>query len=267
MDHAPPAPRPHLALAPAMLVALGMIMSTDVLKTAPTVAQNVAPGLFVWLWIGGGLVSLVGALCYVEMACAFPDAGGEYSFLSRAWGPRVGALYAWSRFAVLHTGWIALMAHLLADYASALVPMDAAMRTVFALMVVALLALINCAHVRIGFLTQALMVALVALGFAAVIAAGFVAAPAHAQTLAIPAGDRQIGGDRGGVCRAARDGRPARPARRTTAPGCRADLCLSRVWRMERYCHAVGRASGRAARHGDRHRGGDRVVDGAVHRA
>ncbi|WP_028639978.1 APC family permease [Novosphingobium acidiphilum] len=193
MDHAPPAPRPHLALAPAMLVALGMIMSTDVLKTAPTVAQNVAPGLFVWLWIGGGLVSLVGALCYVEMACAFPDAGGEYSFLSRAWGPRVGALYAWSRFAVLHTGWIALMAHLLADYASALVPMDAAMRTVFALMVVALLALINCAHVRIGFLTQALMVALVALGFAAVIAAGFVAAPAHAQTLAIPAGDRQIG--------------------------------------------------------------------------
>jgi amino acid transporter len=69
-----------------------------------------------------GLVSLIGALSYVEMACAFPDAGGEYSFLTRAWGSRVGALYAWSRFAVMHTGWIALMAHLLADYVSALVP-------------------------------------------------------------------------------------------------------------------------------------------------
>ena len=176
-----------------MLVALGMIMSTDVLKTAPTVAQNVAPAMFVWLWIGGGLVSLAGALCYVEMACAFPDAGGEYSFLARAWGPRVGALYAWSRFAVLHTGWIALMAHLLADYASALVPMDGGMRTVFALAVVALLAVINCVHVRIGFLTQALMVALVALGFAAVIVAGFVAAPATTGQVALPGGDRHIG--------------------------------------------------------------------------
>jgi amino acid transporter len=176
-----------------MLVALGMIMSTDVLKTAPTVAQNVAPGQFVWLWIGGGLVSLVGALCYVEMACAFPDAGGEYSFLARAWGPRVAALYAWSRFAVLHTGWIALMAHLLADYAAALVPMAAAMRTVFALIVVALLALINCLPVRIGFRAQALMVALVALGFAAVVAAGFVAAPASAGPVAMPGSARQIG--------------------------------------------------------------------------
>jgi len=177
MDTASSAPRPHLGLIPATLVALGMIMSTDSLKTAPTVALNVAPGLFVWLWIGGGLISLVGALCYVEMACAFPDAGGEFHFLTRAWGRRMGALYAWSRFAVMHTGWIALMAHLLADYAAAIVPMGPALRTVFALGVVALLALINCIHVRVGFLTQALLVALVALGFAAVILAGFVAVP------------------------------------------------------------------------------------------
>ena len=96
MDPASPAPRPHLALIPAMLVALGMILSTDVLKTAPTVALHVAPGQFVWLWVAGGLASAVGALCYVEMACAFPDAGGEYHFLTRAWGPRMGALYALS---------------------------------------------------------------------------------------------------------------------------------------------------------------------------
>ncbi len=178
-------------MIPATLVALGMIMSTDSLKTAPTVAMNVAPGLFVWVWIGGGLVSLVGALCYVEMACAFPDAGGEFHFLTRAWGPRMGALYAWSRFAVMHTGWIALMAHLLADYAAAIVPMGDTLRTLFALGVVALLAAINCIHVRVGFLTQAALVAMVALGFAAVIAAGFaVAAPPPTPS---PAGTRQLG--------------------------------------------------------------------------
>ena len=191
MDTASPAPRPHLGLIPATLVALGMIMSTDSLKTAPTVAMNVAPGQFVWLWIGGGLVSLVGALCYVEMACAFPDAGGEFHFLTRAWGPRMGALYAWSRFAVMHTGWIALMSHLLADYAAAIVPMGQGLRTVFALGVVAVLALINCIHVRVGFLTQALLVALVALGFAAVIVAGFAVSPPAPTP--VPAVDRHLG--------------------------------------------------------------------------
>jgi basic amino acid/polyamine antiporter, APA family len=172
-------PRPHLGLFPATLIALGMIMSTDSLKTAPTVALNVAPQHFVWLWVAGGLISLVGALSYVEMACAFPDAGGEYSFLARAWGPRIGALYAWSRFAVMHTGWVALMAHLLADYAGAIVPLGPVAHTLLALGVVAVLGAINCIHVRLGFLTQALLVVLVAAGFAAVILAGFAMPPAR----------------------------------------------------------------------------------------
>ena len=177
-------PAPHISLPTGLLVALGMVMSTDSLKTAPTVALNVGPGQFLWLWIAGGLITLVGTLSYVEMACAFPDAGGEYSFLARAWGPRVGALYAWSRFAVLHTGWIALMAHLLADYASAIVPMGPAERTLFALAIVAALALVNCIHVRLGFLTQALLVAAVALGFAAVTLAGFITAPVPGAAVA-----------------------------------------------------------------------------------
>jgi amino acid transporter len=185
------APRPHLGLAPATLIALGMIMSTDVLKTAPTVALNVAPAQFLGLWVAGGLATVVGALSYVEMACAFPDAGGEYSFLTRAWGPRIGALYAWSRFAVMHTGWVALMAHLLADYAGAVVPMGPVVHTLFALTVVALLTAINCIHVRLGFLTQAVLVGLVALGFAAVIAAGFIALPGAAAP--VPPAPQHLG--------------------------------------------------------------------------
>ena len=155
-----------------MLVALGMVMSTDSLKTAPTVAANAPGGHVLLLWVAGALVTMVGALCYVEMAAAFPDSGGEYSFLRRAWGGRLAALYAWSRFAIMHTGWIALMAHLLADYASALWPLGHAGRTGLALAIVAALTGLNLVHVRLGFLTQALLVALVAAGFACVTAAG-----------------------------------------------------------------------------------------------
>lgn len=177
MTQPSPGPRAHLATVPATLVALGMVMSTDVLKTAPTVAMNVAPALFGWVWVAGGLASLVGALCYVEMASAFPHAGGEYHFLARAWGSRLGALYAWSRFAVMHTGWIALMAHLLADYVGAVVPLGMVGHTLVAVGVVAALGLLNLVHVRVGFATQALLIAGVALGFAAVALAGVLVSP------------------------------------------------------------------------------------------
>ena len=165
-------PRRHLGVAHATILALGMIMSTDTLKTASTVALNLGHWHFYMAWVLGGLVSMVGAFSYVEMATAFPDPGGDYRFLTLAYGRFVGLIFAWSRFSIMHTGWIALMAFLFADYVQALVPMGAAAHALFAGATVAALTGLNLTHVRLGFLTQALLVVLVALGFAAVVAAG-----------------------------------------------------------------------------------------------
>lgn len=167
-------PRRHLSTGHATLLALGMILSTDALKTAPTVALHVGHWHFLGLWVLGGLISMVGALSYVEMASSFPDPGGEYSFLRRAWGDRVGALYAWSRFAIMHTGWIALMAHMAADYAAAPLALGPMGRLALAVTIVAALTGLNIAHVRLGLLTQALLVLLVVTGFASVTAAGLI---------------------------------------------------------------------------------------------
>ena len=104
------APRRHLGMAQATLLALGMIMTTDTLKTAPTVALSIGTWHFYGTWVLGGLISMIGAFCYVEMATAFPDPGGDYNFLRKAWGREVGWLFAWSRFSIMHTGWMALMA-------------------------------------------------------------------------------------------------------------------------------------------------------------
>jgi amino acid transporter len=164
-------PKRHLGVVHATILALGMIMTTDTLKTAPTVAVNIGHWHFYGLWVVGGLLSMVGALCYVEMATAFPDPGGDYNFLRKAYGPRVGLLFAWSRFSIMHTGWIALMAFMFADYAGSLLPFGHVGRVVFAAGVVGLLTGLNLLHVRLGFLTQAALVCLVALGFAAVILA------------------------------------------------------------------------------------------------
>jgi amino acid transporter len=165
------APRRHLGVGHAVLLALGMIMTTDTLKTAPTVALNVGTWHFYGLWVLGGLVSMIGALCYVEMATAFPDPGGDYSFLTRAYGRSVGLLFAWSRFSIMHTGWIALMAFMFSDYAGALLPLSPVGRSLFAITTVAAMTGVNLLHVRQGFRVQGALVILVALGFAAVVAA------------------------------------------------------------------------------------------------
>jgi APA family basic amino acid/polyamine antiporter len=164
-------PQRHLGAVHASVLALGMIMTTDTLRTAPTVALNLGAWHFYATWVLGGLISMIGAFCYVEMATAFPDPGGDYNFLARAYGRDVGFLFAWSRFSIMHTGWIALMAFMFADYAGALLNLGHAGRTVFAIGTVGALVGLNLLHVRRGFLTQAGLVMLVTAGFAAVVAA------------------------------------------------------------------------------------------------
>jgi amino acid transporter len=56
------------------------------------------------LWVAGGVISLIGALCYAELASTYPDAGGDYHFLGRAYGPEVAFLFAWARMTVIQTG-------------------------------------------------------------------------------------------------------------------------------------------------------------------
>ncbi|HLK63404.1 MAG TPA: amino acid permease [Bryobacteraceae bacterium] len=62
------------------------------------------------VWIVGGLLSLAGALTYAELAAAMPEAGGEYAYLSEAYGPMWGFLYSWTQMWVAKSGSIATLA-------------------------------------------------------------------------------------------------------------------------------------------------------------
>ncbi|MFY8116196.1 MAG: amino acid permease, partial [Roseateles sp.] len=103
-------PERRLDVRHAVSVCVGMVIGAGIFKTSPMVAGALASDTQLYLaWAFGGLLSLVGALCFAEMAAAFPDAGGDYHFLRRAYGQRLGFLFAWSRFAVIHTGSMALL--------------------------------------------------------------------------------------------------------------------------------------------------------------
>src|SRR5690606_9608067 len=114
-----------------------------IFKTPSLVAARLDDPLAILaLWAAGALVVLIGALCYAELASAWPDAGGEYHFLVRAFGPPVGFLFAWGRLAVVQTGAIAAVGFVRGDYAQWLVPLGSTGPAIYAgIAVVAITAL------------------------------------------------------------------------------------------------------------------------------
>src|SRR4029077_658319 len=88
-----------------------------IFKSSPVAASNLpSSGALLAVWVFGGAMTLAGALCFAEMAAAFPDQGGDYNFLRQAYGNGMGFLFAWSRFTVIHTGSMAMLAFAFGDY-------------------------------------------------------------------------------------------------------------------------------------------------------
>ncbi|WP_431262420.1 APC family permease [Roseateles chitinivorans] len=118
-------PQRILDVRHAMALCIGMVVGAGIFKTSPMVAQFLAtPEQLYLAWALGGVLSFVGGLCFAELAAAFPDAGGDYHFLRRAFGARLGFLFAWSRFAVIHTGSMALLGFVFGDYLAQVVDLS-----------------------------------------------------------------------------------------------------------------------------------------------
>jgi amino acid permease len=78
---APAVPERRLSEWHAVSVCIGMVIGAGIFITTPLAAANLPSGAWVMAaWVFGGAMSLAGALCFAEMAAAFPDAGGDYNF-------------------------------------------------------------------------------------------------------------------------------------------------------------------------------------------
>jgi amino acid transporter len=172
----------------AVGLVVGIVVGVGIFKTPANVCAHAAgPGAALGAWVLGGLLSLAGALCYAELASAFPRSGGEYVYLTRAFGRWAGFLCAWAQLAVIRTGGaIAAPAYVFADYAARLGGLGRAATVAVAVLVIALSTAVNVLGVNPGRRTQNLLTALKVLALAGVILAGFLA-PATAGTLAAPA--------------------------------------------------------------------------------
>lgn len=114
------APDRHVSTAYLVMLSVGMVVGAGIFKSPAQVAD--AAGSESWLylaWLLGGVLTLAGALCYSELATAFPNAGGDYHFLGLAYGKRIAFLFAWARFAIINSGSIAFLGFVIGDYLNA----------------------------------------------------------------------------------------------------------------------------------------------------
>src|SRR5687767_5085474 len=148
-------PSEVLGLREAVLLIVGVVIGAGIFKAPSMVAQMTgsAPWMF-GAWLLGGLVSLVGALCYAELTTAFPSVGGDYHFLRRAYGRGVAFLFGWARFSVITTGSIALLAFVFGDYVQQALPLGSAGPTVYALVAIGVLWAVNARGLRAGASAQ-----------------------------------------------------------------------------------------------------------------
>ena len=142
---------------------------------APDVAKGV-PGSWgvLAIWAAGGLLSLCGALGYAELASAYPRQGGDYVYLSRAYGRWAGFLFGWTQLTVVRPGDIAVMAFAFATYARTVYDPFAGLpvgfgQTMYAVGATVLLTAINILGVREGKWAQNVLTVVKALGLLAIV--------------------------------------------------------------------------------------------------
>lgn len=113
----------RIGLFDATMLVSGTMIGSGIFIVASDMARDVgSAGWLLGLWIVTGIMTLLGAMCYAELAAMMPQAGGQYVFLKEAYGPLWGFLYGWSAFLVIQCGSIAAVAVAFAKFLGVLVP-------------------------------------------------------------------------------------------------------------------------------------------------
>lgn len=152
-----PYPKRKITVTDVILIIVGIVVGAGIFRAPSVVAANTNnDSMFFLAWILGGIVSIAGALCYAELTTAFPNTGGEYHFIGRAYGKKPAFLFAWARMSVIQTGSIALLAYIFGDYFSQIYNLGEHSSFIYAAAVIIILTGINIAGIRLGTGTQRL---------------------------------------------------------------------------------------------------------------
>jgi APA family basic amino acid/polyamine antiporter len=157
------------------MIVMGGIVGAGIFINPYVVAQQVhTPLLILGAWVAGGVVAMLGAFVYAELAARRPAVGGQYAYLREAFHPAVGFLYGWVLLLVIQTGGMAAVTVTFARYFLELTAWHSSERVLVVLTLV-VLTVINCMGVKLGSRMQSVLMVLKIAAIAGLIAAGLFA--------------------------------------------------------------------------------------------
>jgi amino acid transporter len=168
-------PKQTFSVTDSIALIVGVVIGIGIFKTPSIIAAHTGrTDVFFLAWLAGGIISLIGALCYAELATAYPHTGGDYHYLTRAFGRKVGFLFVWSRMTVIQPGSIAMLAFVFGDYLSQILPLGHSGHSLYAALSVATLTVMNLMGTQKGKWTQNLLTAIKLIGLFSVVVVGLV---------------------------------------------------------------------------------------------
>jgi len=157
-----------LGLGSSTMIVMGSMIGSGIFIVSADIARTVgSPGMLLVVWAVTGVMTLIAALSYGELAAMMPEAGGQYVYLREAYNPLVGFLYGWTLFLVIQTGTIAAVAVAFAKFTGIFIPalseknilfslgkFNLSAAQVLAILSLVVLTVINARGVKEGKLTQ-----------------------------------------------------------------------------------------------------------------
>ncbi|HNS11944.1 MAG TPA: amino acid permease [Bacteroidia bacterium] len=158
----------QLSLLDSTAIIIGSMIGSGIFIVSAEIATKVeTPGMLILAWVVTGIITILGALSYGELAAAMPKAGGQYIYLKEAFGPLYGFLYGWTLFTVIQTGTIAAVAVAFAKFTGVFMPeisgenilfqigpVNISSQQLLAISIIILLSIYNYREVKAGALLQ-----------------------------------------------------------------------------------------------------------------
>src|SRR5215471_2650681 len=133
-----------------LLLFVGSVIGSGIFLT-PGLIQRQVGGSVGWsllVWLSGGVLSLLGALTYAELAAANPEAGGLYCYIRDGFGRLPAFLYGWCLFLVIASATIAALAHAFARYLGEVIPLNTWQANAAAVLMIAVVTVVNVRGTR-----------------------------------------------------------------------------------------------------------------------
>lgn len=139
----------------SMAIIVGIVIGVGIFRVPAEVAKCLtSPHLIILVWLIGGLICLLGALCYAELSSSFPETGGNYVYLRESYGPLAGFLFGWTELLVIRTGSIAAVSYVFGEYSQSFLCTGGETIKLLAISIVVALSFVNIVGLHHGRVVQ-----------------------------------------------------------------------------------------------------------------